>query len=222
MLFLRKDLPERNDSATVLLSASLPFDQWEHLVEEIDASPQNTNMYPFSQSFTSTATTVHFREQFSPFAMVINFYGPLEPGPIWNMQGQSVTSLPDFGDTNWTSVSKVGIDSRGAGVYSLVGSTLGPNHQEPTKATHIGVSISNSNFETELKWTDNFDDGNADWTLVDAIHGTYSRDSTDTAMIKYWKNGPEGPYKFEVYSIPADFSSGPNRVELDWPYAPIK
>lgn len=117
-------------------------------------------------------------------------------------------------------MTEIGIDSFGAGVYSLVGSTLNPN-PGPIRATHVGVSISKTNFKTELKWTDNFDDGNDNWTLVDAIYGTYSRDSPDTAMIKYWKNGPEGSNKFELYSIPADFNVGPIRVELNWPTAPI-
>ena len=202
------------------MSASLSFGEWENILSQIDASPQNTNMYPFSQSFTSTTDTTHFR-QISPFEMAINFYGPLEPGRIWNMQGQSVTLVPEYGETSWISMTEIGIDSLGAGVYSLVGSTLSPT-LGAIEATHIGVSISKTNFKTELKWTHNFDDGNENWTLVDTVYGTYSRDSPDTAMIKYWKNSPEGAYKFELYSIPADFSDGPTHVELQWPTGPIK
>ena len=219
-LLFRKDLSERNDSAVTALSTSMNFSQWNGILSRIKASPQDINMYPFSQSFTSTSNTVHFR-QLPQSRMAINFYGPLEPGPMWNMQGQSVIPLSDHGDTNWISMTRIGSNSRGDGVYSLVGSTLSPEIG-PIRATHFGISISKRTFKTESKWDDGFDDGNDLWTLVDAIHGTYSRDSSNIAMIKYWKNGPGGANKFELYSIPADFSAGPARWGLNRPTVPIK
>ena len=198
----------------------MKFLDWRKVMMQIDASPQDINMYPFSESFTSTADTVHFR-QISPSQVAINFYGPLEPGPIWNMRGQNVTSVPNFGNTTWISMTGLGVDNLGASVFSLVGSTSDQQSQGPTKATHIGVSIKTPTSAAELKWEANFDDGNANWTLVDTVYGTYSRDVRDTAMIKYWRDGPEGANKLELYSIPADFNGEPARVELDWPTVPI-
>ena len=196
------------------------FSQWNGILSQIKASPQDINMYPFSQSFTSTSNTVHFR-QLPQSRMAINSYGPLEPGPIWNMQGQSVIPIPKHGDANWVSMTRIGSNSRGDSVYSLVGSTLSPEIG-PIRASHFGVSISKRTSKIERKWNDTFDDGNDLWTLVDAIHGTYSRDSSDIAMIKYWKNGPGWANKFELHSIPADFSAGPARVDLNWHMVPIK
>ena len=218
-LFFRKNLSERNNSAIIQLSTDMSFSEWKDILAQIDDSPQNINMYPFSESFISTADTVHFR-QFSPYEMAINFYGPLEPGPYWNMRGQSVVSSPNFSDTNWISMTGIGNDGINAGVFSLVGSTEDPSGS--TKATHVGIGISRPAFEIEEKWESSSDDGNDEWTLIDTIYGPFSRDSQDIAMIKYWKNGPEEANKLELYSIPADFSSGPARVELDWPVVPIK
>ena len=195
-------------------------DEWFAILAQIDAAPANINMYPFSESFTSTAETVHFR-QISPSKMAINFYGPLEPGPVWNMRGQTVSSTQDFGETNWVSMNDLGNDAFGDPVFSLVGSTSN-GAPGTSNATHMGVGISKPNYETSLKWDDNFNDGNVDWTLIDAIHGTYSRDSQDIAMVKYWRNGPEKANKLELYTIPANFRSSPARVDLDWPIGPIK
>ena len=198
----------------------MDFSQWNGILSQIKASPQDINMYPFSQSFTSTANTVHFR-QLPQSRIAVNFYGPLEPGPIWNMQSQLVIPISVYGDTNWISMTEIGSNSLGDGMYSLVGSTLTPEIG-PVRAIHFGVSISKRSSKIEWKWDDNLDDGNYFWTLVDAIHGTYSRDSSDIAMIKYWKYGSGGANKLELYSIPADVNAGPARVDLNWPTVPIK
>ena len=116
----------------------------------------------------------------------------------------------------------LGKDSSGARIYSLVGSTSNQESPGPIKATHIGVGISVPEYVIELKWAESFDDNNANWSLVDTIDGTYSRDSQDIAMVKYWRNGPGGANKLELYTIPANLSVAPAPVELDWPVVPIK
>ncbi|MCJ1391167.1 hypothetical protein MMC18_004029 [Xylographa bjoerkii] len=219
-LLWRKDMPRRNDPDLTALSASMSITQWNGIISQIKASPQDINMYPFSQSFNSGANTIHFR-LLSQSEIAINLYGPLNPGPVWNMQGQSVTQIPEVpGITTWISTTKLGINNLGAGVYSLVGFTASPN-KGPITVTHLGFSISDSASDIELIWSDDSEDGNDFWTLIDTNYGTYSRDNSDIAMIKYWKNGPRGANKFELYSIPADFSAGPTRVNLNWPTALI-
>ena len=214
-------MPQRNDPSVTTLSASMGVIQWNSVLSQIKASPQDVNMYPFSQGFASQSSTVHFR-QISQSELTVNIYGPLDPGPVWNMQNQTVAPIPETpGTTNWISAAHIGTDSQNASVYSLVGITKSPN-KGSVYASHLGLSISSQDLHAEVAWSIDIEDGNDIWTLADTAYGNYSIDSPDVGMVKYWKNGPRKANKFELYSIPADMTASPTLVKLDWTTISIK
>ena len=218
-LLFRRRLDSRNDSNFEVLTLPQSRSQWYGMLVKVDKAEPFINMYPFSQSFNSTSVTVHFR-QLSSSSIVANFYGPLDPGPLWNMKAQIVIAASIPHSTTWVSADKIGTTEAGAEVFSLIGSSIGLDDRISTY--QLGISISDQDYSLAPLWSARGIFNNICWTLVEVVQADFDFGKADVGIVEYWKCDMNETYKLEVYSLPAKFDGSPDLVLSDWRIANIR
>lgn len=183
------------------------------MLQRVDKAQPFINMYPFSQSFNSTSITVHFR-QLPNSSVVVNFYGPLDPGPLWNMRAQTVivtTSIP--ANVTWISADRIGTTEAGAEVFFLTASSISSDNQ--ISMFQLAISISDQKSSLTELWSLSGHINHICWTLIEVIEVDWDSSGEDIGIVGYWMCEMEDAYKLEVYSVPANFSRQPVFI-ADW------
>ena len=208
MLFFRHKLDGRNDPKFDNLTLPQTLSQWNSMLQKVDEAQPFIVMYPFSQSFNSTSVTVHFR-QLPNSSIVVNFYGPLDPGPLWNMMAQTVmvpTSIP--ANVKWISADRIGTAGAGGDVYFLTGSSLSSQNQVSMFQLAINISDYRSS-PTELWSLSGFIKHDERCTLIEAFEVDWDSSGETIGIVGYWKCEMEDLDRVEIYSAPANFSQTP-------------
>ena len=218
----RVDNNERNDSQLQTFTLPLSRAKASDLLADISSSQPIKNMYPFSKSFNSASNTIHFR-QLSDSSIVVNFYGSLDPGPLWNMQAQYICDLgPITSKMNWISANRIGTNEVGEAVFSLVGSA--PVEGDLINITQLGLRVDSKNHNVSVLWNSERSIESGLWSLVDVTYGQFEYIETNISMIEYWKNASSNSRgtTLKLFSIPRDFKGPPAYVPDDPDASSIK
>ena len=195
--------------------------EWTKLLNTSKYSKPNEELYLYSQAFNSSNNTIHFRQS-NQSALVINFYGPLDPGPYdlghgffagphWNMRAQKNLAVQIPSNTTWVSADRMGTNQAGAEVLFLVGYT--EIRKDLFSDFLVGVSIPKGLFTVNLLWSKPGSGQNGPWALMDTIYGKFCNDSNELGMIEYWKKsvaeGSAEAHKLEPNHVVEGYGTPP-------------
>ena len=187
-------------------------DGWIKLRDQIMDAKSTTNLYVYNKGFASDTSFAHmglYGKDFS--SLLTNVYGDVDAdafGRFWSMNTQTASPMPpEQYLCTWTAAT-----SLGNGIVSLVGRLHTSGND--TLAIHIGFHVSagsKGQGSVEIVWAQNVDDGRSGFIPGEIIHGQFSKDSNDLAMVKYFDSDSARPSAVEAWSIEAAKSKPPHK-----------
>lgn len=214
MLF-RQNIDNRAIAKSRKIINDIPTnDEWASYHKAITDSGSSKNMYVYTRSFSSDQRFLHLgRMETGSSDLVSNVYGPVDAGKFgqyWGMAAQGVGSLKASDKKRlWTDAQ-----SLANGVVSLVAREYTSGGK--THALHIGygfLETSNGQLLPQVLWSQAVDDGNSDRNPGEVIYGSFSQDSSNRIMVKYFE-GSKTDSKLEFWSLPAKLDSPPSHSAL--------
>ena len=186
---------------------------WKVILREIESSGSFTNRLVYTKSFLSNQKIVHLGLiDAQKSVAVINTYGNVDAssfGQSWSMVSQGLTQMPSTDrKRRWSDFT-----SLGDGKFSLIGRQ---SRAGATDAVHIGIKTTESLFgqtKSEVIWSENIDDKNADLDVGEIIYGKFDSSSDSTVMIKFF-SGSLTTSKIELWSMAKDLEKAPQKHSI--------